>query len=102
MSDFREKVERKGVIGVLAVSTIFVAPTSTSAIALSEDEKAALATTAIVGIAVWVHKKYRYNEGWEPTNSEAKAQFERGYGIQYHSEQCKRVSQNELYECHAI
>ncbi len=77
----------KDIIRVIATSAILVGPlASTSAIALSDDEKAALAAAAILGVAALAHNKNHYHEGYEPKNSEAKAQFERGYRDGLHNE----------------
>jgi hypothetical protein len=45
---------------------------------MSDDEKAA-AALAILGLAVLAHNKHHYTGGYEPSNGEETAEFERGY-----------------------
>lgn len=45
---------------------------------MSNGEKAA-AALAILGIAALAHKKQHYQKGYEPTDGDATAEFERGY-----------------------
>lgn len=54
--------------------------------ALSDEEKAALAAAALLGVAALAHNSNHYREGYAPSGAEEKAEFERGYRDGLHNE----------------
>ncbi|MEW9922265.1 hypothetical protein AB2B41_21920 [Marimonas sp. MJW-29] len=46
---------------------------------MNDDEKAALGALAILGIAALAHNKNHHHDGYSPSTSQSKANFERGY-----------------------
>lgn len=71
---------------------------------MSDNDKvaAAAAAIAILGIAALAHNKHHYREGYEPSNGEDMAEFERGYRDAVHGysywEQSRTRSYAEGYQ----
>jgi hypothetical protein len=53
---------------------------------MDNNEKAALAGLAVLGIAALTHHKDHYREGYQPANGDETAQFELGYRDGLHNE----------------
>ncbi|WP_299353486.1 hypothetical protein [uncultured Shimia sp.] len=88
----------KKIIATFAVSAMLAGPmASTSANALSDDEKKALAAAAILGIAALAHNKNHYHEGYQPKDADSTAQFERGYRDGLHNERYDSRHSGENY-----
>lgn len=54
--------------------------------ALSDEEKAALAAAAVLGIAMLSHNQHHYQDGYKPANEHETAMFEAGYRDGLHNE----------------
>ena len=75
------------IFGIVTIGALLASPlTSTAASALGDNEKQALAAAAILGIAALAHNQNHYHDDYEPKDSEATAQFERGYRDGLHNE----------------
>jgi hypothetical protein len=56
------------------------------ALALSDEEKTALAAAAVLGLAALAHNKQHYRDGYQPSGAAETADFERGYRDGLHNE----------------
>lgn len=73
-------------VACLLSCSMFFGSTLPSA-ALSDEEKAALAAAAILGIAALSHHENHYQEGYRPNGEHETAMFEAGYRDGLHNEQ---------------
>ncbi|WP_050927616.1 hypothetical protein [Aestuariivita boseongensis] len=76
---------RNLVAGLVAGSLFFGSALPSAA--MSDEEKAALAAAAILGIAALSHHKNHYQEGYRPQGENETAMFEAGYRDGLHNEQ---------------
>jgi hypothetical protein len=77
----------KKMLALVAAAGLAVNAWSAPALAeLNDDEKAALAGLAVLGIAALSHHKDHYREGYQPANGDETAQFELGYRDGLHNE----------------
>jgi hypothetical protein len=76
----------KRTLALATVAVIGLQSFSAPAFAMNDDEKAALAAAALIGLAALAHNKNHYRDGYAPNGAEEKAEFERGYRDGLHNE----------------
>jgi len=67
------------ILAASALSLTMAAPPAAAGMSDKDKAAAAAAAVALLGIAALAHNKHHYREGYEPTNGEETAEFERGY-----------------------